>query len=604
MRLRRTPMQDFKTYLFGMIFVIWFALLIAPYSDTIFTVMNNINVINRPFNITICPKTLQSIKMFTSIYTLIFVIYIARRKNYRPGEEYGAEQWGNVREIVRRYASNYPDDNKILSEGFQISYNKVYDHRRNLLTLVIGGSGAGKTRFYAMPNVLQANTSFVILDPKGEILRNTGEVLKNAGYVIKILDLCYMEYSYGYNPFVYIRNDDDMVKLATNVFNSTVTKNTNRMSQDPMWEEQAQNELLAYMYYLWYEAPPEEQNFEMIMDMIRDDGVKDDDDSWVSPVGELFKELEQKNPDHIAVRYYKLYRRGAARTLLSIQATLIPRLRKFELDSMRNITRYDEMELPKMGERKTALFCIIPDNDTSFNFLVSILYTQLMQQLFDLADDKYGGRLPVHVHFLMDEFANVALPEDFDKLVSVMRSRNISVSIIVQAMSQLKALYEKQWETIVGNCDELLYLGGNEKSTHEYISQLLGKETIDTNTYSRNYSAQGSSSRNDQKTGLELMTPSQVRRMPDDDCILFIRGEKPIYDKKYDLKKHRRYAYTPFKHGQVYEHKKITRKHVSMSISYSPEDIKSAKEFSKNIPNMVALASDELEKLYKEKKVC
>ena len=354
-------------------------------------------------------------------------------------------------------------------------------HRRTLNILGCGGSGAGKTRFLAKPNIMNANTSYVCLDPKGELLRDTGNLLKAKGYKIKVIDLINMEKSHCYNPFAYLRNDNDIQRLVTNLFKNTTPKGA--QSQDPFWDQAAQMLLLALVFYLHYEAPEEEQNFPMVMEMIRAGEVREDDDTYQSPLDELFDRLEMRDPEHIALKYYRNYHSGSGKTLKSIQITLISRLEKFNLESLAGITQTDEMELWKLGEEKTAIFSVIPDNDSSFNFVVGMLYTQLFQQLYYQADVVHGGRLPVHVHFVMDEFANVALPDEFDKLLATMRSREISVTIIIQNMAQLKALFEKQWESIVGNCDEFLYLGGNEQSTHEYVSKLLGKETIDTNTY-------------------------------------------------------------------------------------------------------------------------
>ena len=390
--------------------------------------------------------------------------------------------------------------------------------------------------------------------PKGELLRDTGNLLEEKGYDVKALDLINMERSHCYNPFVYLRDDNDIQRLVTNLFKNTTPKGS--QSQDPFWDQAATMLLLALVFYLHYEAPPDEQNFPMVMDMIRAGEVKEDDDEFKSPLDILFDLLEERNPEHIALKYYRSYHSGSGKTLKSIQITLISRLEKFNLDSLAAITQYDEMELWSLGERKTAIYAVIPDNDSSFNFIVGMLYTQLFQQLYYQADVVHGGQLPVHVHFVMDEFANVALPDEFDKLLSTMRSREISVSIIIQNMAQLKALFEKQWESIVGNCDEFLYLGGNEQSTHEYVSKLLGKETIDTNTYGQSKGRNGSYSTNWQLTGRELKTPDEVRRMDNQYAMLFIRGEYPVLDLKYDIMKHPNVSLTtdggaePYRHGE------------------------------------------------------
>lgn len=366
-----------------------------------------------------------------------------------------------------------------------------------------------------------------------------------------MLDLIDMSRSHCYNPFVYLKDDNDVQRLVTNLFKSTTPKGA--QTNDPFWDTAAQMLLHALIFYLKYEAPEDEQNFSMVMEMLRAGDV-DEEDNQPSPLDNLFFDLEKTDPGHIALKYYRAYHTGAAKTLKSIQITLAARLEKFNLESLSKLTITDELDLGSLGERKTALFALIPDNDTSFNFLISILYTQLFQQLFEVADKKYGGELPVHVHFLMDEFANVSLPEDFDKILSVMRSRNISVSIILQNLAQLKALFEKQWESIVGNCDEFVYLGGNEQATHKYVSELLGKATIDMNTYGKSTGRSGNYSTNYQLSGRELMTPDEVRRLDNHFALLFIRGESPVKDLKYDLLKHPAINMTADGKGEAFRH--------------------------------------------------
>ena len=368
---------------------------------------------------------------------------------------------------------------------------------------------------------------------------------------------CGFSVPYCYNPFVYIHNDNDIQRLVTNLFKNTTPKGS--QSNDPFWNQAASMLLKALVSYLHYEAPPEEQNFSMVLEMIRAGELPDDEGGGqdmvtVSPLDEIFERLEKRCPDHIALKYYRSYHSGSTKTLKSIQITLLARLEKFNLDSLASMTCFDELELDQIGEKKTALFALIPENDTSFNFIVGMLYTQLFQQLYYQADFVHTGRLPVHVHFVMDEFANIALPDDFDKLLSTMRSREISVSIIIQNMAQLKALFEKQWESIVGNCDEFLYLGGNEQSTHEYVSKLLGKETIDTNTYGQSRGRNGSYSTNYQISGRELLTPDEVRMLDNKYALLFIRGERPVQDLKYDILKHPNVKDTTDGKGENYVH--------------------------------------------------
>ena len=437
--------------LLGCIPVIWLALLVAPFAEDGFAevLINSDKILKDPFDIRICEGSLKTAALFLIAYIMGTGIYHASRRNYRKGEEHGSAKWGDPSAVDRKYHQRPDTANKLLTQHVRIGIDGR-KHRRNLNVLVCGGSGAGKTRFYCKPNIMQANTSFVVLDPKGEIIRDTGGLLEKRGYEVRVLDLINMEKSHCYNPFRYITSDNDVQKLVTNLFKSTTPKGS--QSSDPFWDTAASMLLLALIFYLKYEAPEEEQNFPMVMEMLRAGDVSEEDESYYSPLDSLFYDLEMRQPDHIAVKYYKAYHSGSAKTLKSIQITLAARLEKFNLESVAMLTATDELDLSSMGEKKVALFALIPDNDTSFNFLVSILYTQLFQQLFYTADRKYGGSLPVHVHFCMDEFSNVSLPDDFDKILSVMRSRGVSVSIILQNMAQLKALFEKQWESIVGNC--------------------------------------------------------------------------------------------------------------------------------------------------------
>ena len=540
----------------GIIPVIWCALLIAPYFDKgLLGIIKNFNsAVSNPFDITICNNSFKTILFFLLIYLFSIILYFSTRKNYRWREEHGSAKWGVAKSVCKKYRDKSFNNNKILTKNFCIGFDGR-KHRRNLNTLVVGGSGAGKTRFYAKPNIMQANCSYVILDPKGELLSSTGYLLKEKGYEVKVLDLINMDKSDCYNPFVYIKSDNDVQRLVTNLFKSTTPKGS--QSNDPFWDTAASMLLLALMFYLWYEAPEEEQNFSMILEMLRAGDVKEDDDFYVSPLDALFDKLEKDKPNHIALKYYKNYRSGSAKTLKSIQITLASRLEKFNLESLANLTLKDELELDKIGTRKTALFALIPDNDTSFNFLVSILYTQLFQQLFYIADHIYNGRLPIHVELIMDEFANVSLPNDFDKILSVCRSREVSVSIILQNLAQIKSLFEKQWESLVGNCDTFLYLGGNEQSTHKYVSDLLGKSTIDTNSFGKSHGRNGNYSTNYQINGRELLTSDEVRMLDNDYAILFVRGERPIKDLKYDILKHPNIKLTTDGKASAYEHKKV-----------------------------------------------
>ena len=517
--------------------VIWFAILIAPYSSggLIYSLPYISEAINHPFSFSWCDNTPRMILIFTLIYAIGVMVYLSTMKNYRRTVEYGSAKWANALNVNRKYASKNYLENKLLSQNVRIGLNGKI-HRRNLNTIVIGGSGAGKTRFYCKPNIMQCNTSFVVLDPKGEILRSEGYMLEKEGYVIKVIDLIDMPKSHGYNPFHYIQSDKDILKLITNLIRNTTPKGS--QSMDPFWEKSETALLEALMLYLYHYAPEDEQNFTMVMEMLTYAEVKEDDEEYESPLDELFHHLERSDPDSLALKQYQIYKQAAGKTAKSILISVGVRLAAFNLDSMASLTRYDELELDKIGERKTALFAVIPDNDSTFNFLVGMLYTQLFQMLYYQADYVYGGELPVPVHFLMDEFANVALPDEFDKLLSTMRSRQIFVSIILQNLAQIKTLFKDSWESIVGNCDELYYLGGNEQSTHKFISEYLGKETLDTNTFGKSTGHSGSYSTNYQQTGRELLTPDEVRLLNNDYGLLFIRGELPIMDKKYDLLKH------------------------------------------------------------------
>ena len=517
--------------------VIWFAILIAPYSSggLIYSLPYISEAINHPFSFSWCDNTPRMILIFTLIYAIGVMVYLSTMKNYRRTVEYGSAKWANALNVNRKYASKNYLENKLLSQNVRIGLNGKI-HRRNLNTIVIGGSGAGKTRFYCKPNIMQCNTSFVVLDPKGEILRSEGYMLEKEGYVIKVIDLIDMSKSHGYNPFHYIQSDKDILKLITNLIRNTTPKGS--QSMDPFWEKSETALLEALMLYLYHYAPEDEQNFTMVMEMLTYAEVKEDDEEYESPLDELFHHLERSDPDSLALKQYQIYKQAAGKTAKSILISVGVRLAAFNLDSMASLTRCDELELDKIGERKTALFAVIPDNDSTFNFLVGMLYTQLFQMLYYQADYVYGGELPIPVHFLMDEFANVALPDEFDKLLSTMRSRQIFVSIILQNLAQIKTLFKDSWESIVGNCDELYYLGGNEQSTHKFISEYLGKETLDTNTFGKSTGHSGSYSTNYQQTGRELLTPDEVRLLNNDYGLLFIRGELPIMDKKYDLLKH------------------------------------------------------------------
>ena len=554
--MRKDKQVELVFYFVGAVFIAWLSVLVAPcIHEGLFDAIIYLNeAMNSPFSFDLCQDTLKCILISESIYSFSYLAYYYNRKNYRRNEEYGSAKWANNKAVNKKYTEKDYSSNKILSQNVRIGLDGRR-HRRNLNTLVIGGSGAGKTRFFGKPNLMQCNTSFVVLDPKGEQLRDVGNLLEKEGYVIKVVDLINMNRSHCYNPFRYIKDDKDVLKLITNLIRNTTPKGS--QTNDPFWEKSETALLEALCLYLLHEAPEEEQNFTMVMEMIAAAEVKEDDEEYQSPLDELFERLEIRNPNSLALKQYKIYKQAAGKTAKSILISVGVRLSAFNLESIASLTATDELELDLVGERKTAIFAVIPDNDSTFNFLIGMLYTQLFQMLYYQADIVHGGALPVPVHFLMDEFANVALPDEFDKLLSTMRSRLIFVSIIIQNLAQIKGLYKDSWESIVGNCDTLYYLGGNEQSTHKFMSEYLGKETLDTNTYGKSSGRSGNYSTNYQQAGRELLTPDEVRLLDNDYGLLFIRGERPVFDKKYDILKHPRINETTDGNAKPYLHGKI-----------------------------------------------
>ncbi len=542
----------------GIPIIAWLALLIAGcYEENLklFSLLERVTqALNTPMKISFNEYSLKFVLVFLFLYAMGIGVYLSSRENRRPGEEHGSAKWGNVRSIVKKYIDNAnKSNNLIITQTMRLGLN-AKRHRRNLNVLVIGGSGAGKTRFYAKPNIMQCNTSFIVADPKGEMLRAVAPLLMENGYDVKVFNLITPQNSDGYNPFTYIRTDEDVIKLITNLIQNTTPKNAQQ--NDPFWEKSEIALDTALMLYLLHEAPPEEQNFEMLMFLIENAATVEDDDEYKSPVDILFDGLEDKNPEHIALKQYKVFKQASGKTAKSILISAAVRLAAFNLPEIAKMTSYDNLELGSLGEKKKAIFCVIPDNDNSFNYLVGMLYTQAFQELYFKADHEHGGELPTPVHFVMDEFANVALPDNFERLLATMRSRRISVSIIIQNMAQLKALFKDSWESLVGNCDTMLYLGGNEQSTHEYISKMLGKETIDTRTRGITKGQHGSSNTNYQNTGRELLTLDEVRLVDNSNALVFIRGEKPIMDKKFDILSHPNIKFTADGGAVPYTHNK------------------------------------------------
>ena len=470
-------------------------------------------------------------------YGLAVTLYYSGYENRRPGEEYGSAKWGSVRALNKKYADP-KGKNAILTKRISIGLDG-YRHKRNLNILVVGGSGSGKTRYFCKPGIMSANCSYLVIDPKGEMLRSTGRLLEQEKYDIKVFDLIHPQQSDGYNPFTYIRDEPDVLKLMDNlVKNTTPPKGA---SNDPFWEKAEIALDSALMLYLLSEAPKEEQNFEMLMFMLECARVMEEDEQYQSPLDLLFQALEEREPNHVAVREYKVYKQAAGKTAKSILISCGARLAPFDIAELRELMSYDEMELDTIGDRKTALFVIISDTDDTFNFVVAIMYSQLFNLLCDKADDVYNGRLPVHVRCLLDEFANIGQIPKFDKLIATIRSREISASIILQSQSQLKTIYKDAADTITGNCDCTLFLGGKEKSTLKEISEVLGKETIDLYNTSETRSSNNSYGLNYQKTGKELMSQDEIAVMDGAKCILQLRGVRPFLSNKYDITKHPKY---------------------------------------------------------------
>lgn len=480
--------------------------------------------------------SMRAILLSLSAYVGGIALYWSSRQNLRPGEEHGSARWGSVRELDRKYRDRDEEMNVILTKHLRMSLDGR-KHRRNLLQIVVGGSGSGKTRYVVKPNLMLANASFIVTDPKGEIVRAVAPLLLQKGYVVKVFDLIDPAHSDSYNPFRYIRKDSDVFRLISNLIQNTTPKNSSQ--NDPFWEKSETALDAALMLYLLHEAPPWEQTMEMILTMIEYGAAKEDSDDYKSPLDLLFEALEEEQPEHIALRQYRVFKQAAGKTAKSILVSAAVRLAAFTLPEIRGITDRDSLELEKLGERKQAVFCVIPDsNDNSLNFLVGMLYTQAFQELYYQADKVHTGPLPVPVRLMFDEFANVALPDGYARLQATMRSRNIMATVILQNISQLKALFKDDWEGIIGNADTLLYLGGNEQSTHEYVSKLLGKETISTTSSSQSKGRSGSYSRSTQQAGRELLTPDEVRMLDNNKALVFIRGEWPVMDDKYELMRH------------------------------------------------------------------
>ncbi len=479
------------------------------------------------------------------IVKLIIYVKGKNAKKYRKGCEYGSARWGN-NEDIKPYMDADFQKNVILTETERLTMDgrpkSGPKYARNKNVLVIGGSGSGKTRFYVKPNLLQMHSSYVVTDPKGTVLLEVGNALKQGGYSIKVLNTINFAKSMHYNPLAYIRSEKDILKLVNTIIANT--KGDGNQSGEDFWVKAERLYYSALIGYIWYEAPEEEKNLNTLIEMINASEAKEEDEDFKNPIDLLFDTLEKTDPDHFAVRQYRKYKLAAGKTAKSILISCGARLAPFDIKELRDLTEYDELELDTLGDKKTALFVIISDTDDTFNFIVAIMYTQLFNLLCDKADDKYGGRLPVHVRFILDEFSNIGQIPKFEKLIATIRSREISASIILQAQSQLKALYKDNADTIVGNCDTTLFLGGKEKSTLKEMSEILGKETIDLYNTGESRGKETSHSLNYQKVGKELMSMDEISVMDGGKCILQLRGVRPFLSNKYDLLKHPKYNLT------------------------------------------------------------
>ena len=538
--------------------VLWLAAIAAyAYEDgmNLFQWMGRFSqVLERPFSIGWTPYTLKYMLVGLLLYGCGIALYYSSRENRRPGEEYGSAKWGNPKELNRKYMDHrHKDANIILTQRVRLGMDG-YITQRNMNILVIGGSGSGKTRYFCKPGLYSANCSYLVTDPKGELLKAAGGLLLSLGYEVRVFNLIDPEQSDCYNPFVYVREEKDVLSLIDNLIKNTTPRNAS--SNDPFWEKAEVALDSALMLYLIHEAPQDEQNFETMIYMMNFADVREEDEQYRSPLDMLFRALEEEQPAHVAVKQYKVFKQAAGKTAKSILVTAAVRLAAFNIPQYAAMTSMDEMDFGSLGERKRAIFCVIPVNDSSMNYLVGMLYTQCFQELYRRADLKYNGRLPVPVRVLQDEWANVAQPESYPKILATCRSYNIGLNIIVQNVQQIKALYEKEHESIIGNCDTLLFLGGgNEPASLEFIVKLLGRETLATRTRGLTKGRNGSSTTNYQQTGRDLMTVDEVRKLDTNKAILFIRGEDPVIDRKYNLKRHPNIKLTSDGKAKPYIHK-------------------------------------------------
>ena len=531
---------DYLLWVILFIPVLWLAVALAQARSEAGNLAQMLEILSglasAPFSVHWTENAPKLVLIVSILYPMCVVYYVTEQADLRPGAEYGTARWGNVNSLTHKYQDRrHPYSNYLFTQNVRMGMDS-HKHRHNLNVMVIGGSGAGKTRFYVKPNLMQSVCSYIVLDPKGEILRDLGGMFEAQGVDVTVIDL--VHFKGHYNPLTYLETDEDAMKLAHAIVHNTKPKDAVG-NADQFWDNSSIMLISAIILYLLYEAPAEEQNLSTVMYMILN-GQVSEDESYPAPLAMLFNELEERDPDHPAVLQYKSFLLGSTKTLQSVLVTAASNLYMFNSEQFAYMTGRDETFLPELGLQKRVIFCVIPDNDETYNFLITMLYTQIFDQLFRLADSNpaYKGALPVHVRLMMDEFANVALPKDFKKILSVCRSRNISCDIILQSIAQLKSLFKDDWEGIVGNCDSLLYLGGNEYGTFEYLSKILGKETERTVSHSIGRGNHGSSSESQQKAARDLATPDEIRRMSNDDALLLLRSEDPVVDRKYDLLKH------------------------------------------------------------------
>lgn len=564
----------------------WFGLLCASCAAPGQNLVSFIDALtarlNAPWQISFNRYSLPAVGVALVAYGLCVMMYLDSRKKKRPGEEYGSAKWGNPERLNAKYQYNARKSGKPkmleafeegtspnipLTQNVQIGLDP-YRHQRNFNLLVIGGSGSKKTRSIAKPNLMQTNSSYIICDPKGELLRDCAPLLLEKNYDIKVFNLKEGERRNGnmYNPFHYLRSDADCVGLVSLLVRATTPKGAH--SSDPFWEKAEETLLTALVLYIHYTGDESEKNFAMVMFMLRNAQASEEDENKRSLTDELFNELAEEDEEHIAVQYWQAYKLAAGKTAKSILIMAASRLKHFMIDEIRDMTMKDEMDLASLGERKRAIFVCTPVNDKTFNYMVSMMYMQAFQQLYDRADQKYGGSLPIHVRFLMDEFYNVPPPDAFDNVLSTCRSYNLSCAVILQDINQLKTMYKNEWQSIIAQCDEMIYLGGNDSETHKYVSERLGKETIYTQTTGQTRGSHGSSSKNQQQVGRELLTPSEVSQLNNDYALLFIRGEDPVCDLKYDLNRHPNVKLTADGNAKPYK----PQPHIAPASSQIPEE--------------------------------